>query len=903
MTNGKIYTAAGTGETAYLEDVLATLGKLNQPRKVFADSYYNLYIADSSNDRIRRVDNETQIISEEVGSLNSPEGLYFDETSGDLYISNTGNHQVLKKSASTGSLTVVAGAGTCSTNAAIGPATSISLCSPQGLFYDRIRSKLYIADTENCLVRMVDSQGHLTNFAGTGVCDFNFDNINATNATLNLPTDVFVNTSNGDVYITDRGNNRIRKVDFSTGNISTVAGSGRVGFEGDGFSATYEFTRLDNPRAVTFDSSTGNMYIADAANVRIRMVSAESGNISTIAGTGENSYTVDNIPAIYSFMNSPRGIHLDKSTSRVYIADTFNHRIRMIDENNLMQTIGGTGLADKGNDNIPANSSSIKEPNEAVVHPTNGNIYFTDSGNHRIRVIDKDTLIVTTVIGTGISGYDGDDILAINARINYPVSLVIVPWGDIYFSDHDNHRIRKVSAVDNKITTIAGTGTLGFVDNVPALNAQFKYPSGIYVDVIDAATSNVNIYLADKRNNRIRLINGTSGNITTLCGSGGFSFNSEIFATSINIGNPWWVAYEPLTGNVYFTDTYNNRIRMMNSSQVVTTIAGTGSWGYYGENINPVDATLANPRGLYLDEDDGVIYVADTQNDRIRTIVPPVPTPMPTPIPTFAPTSLTASPTVAFCPAGSHRRSDNLCYECGPGEFNGIVVSLMPTSCKPCPLGTYASGNGSEICELCPSGYMCDNNTKIIPLICPHDTYSVIGSAECSQCVSPYTTNSEGSSDCSAIKLNADGEAFVYFSFLLFLTGLVFLCKLDLTLMYQLLTFNNWIVAVSFIDFIGDFYYILEEKFYNSIMFAMVFLTVSFSLFAMPLTLYYRRIVPKVPIGNMYNYFPGYHFISDQLIFITIDLQGMLAIKNQKIFKPPTSDEINCFTDHELTNR
>ena len=903
MTTGKIYTAAGTGETGYLDDVLAINAKLNQPRKVHVDSFNNIYIGDQSNGRVRRVDNETHIISEVVGSLNKPDGLFYDEINGDLYISNTDDHQVIKKSIYGGSTTVVAGSGTCSSNNDTGIATSISLCFPEGLYYDAMSSKLYVADTDNCLVRMIDAQGDLHNFAGTGLCSFDNENVHATNASLSYPSDVFVNTSSGDVYITDTKNMRIRKVDSLTGMISTVAGSGRVGFAGDGFPATDDEVRLDNPHAAIIDPATGNLFIADGANVRIRMVNGSTGNISTIAGTGENSYTGEDIPALQSFMNSPRGIFFDTSTSRLYIADTYNHRIRMVDENGMMFTIAGTGLGAPGGDNIFANESSIKNPNGVFIHPLNGNVYYTDSGSHRIRIIDKDTSIVNTVVGTGVGGYNGDDIIASTAQINYPVSLAIISTGDIYFSDSDNHRIRKVSAADNKISTIAGTGTWGFVDNVLALDAQMKYPGGIYVDLIDTATSIVNIYIADKRNNRIRLINGTTNNITTICGSGGFSSNDEVTASGVNIGNPWWLTYEPTSDMLYFTDTYNNRIRMMNSSKIVTTIVGTGTWGYNGDKTDPTEATIANPRGLYYEKNNGVIYIADTQNDRIRALIPPVPTPMPTHVPTFAPTSETASPTVAFCQAGSYRANDNKCYLCNPGEFNELIISLEPTSCKSCPAGTYTGENGSAYCETCPGGYFCAKNATVTPTICPADMYSTPGSVQCSHCQSPYTTNSVGSSSCPAIKFHADGQAFVYFCLLLFMTGLLLLCKLDLFLMYQVLNFNNLIVTVSFIDFVSNFYYILEEKFHNSILFAMIFLTMLLSLLAMPLTLYYRKIVPRIPIVDMYSYFPGYYFISDKLMFLSTDFRGVLCIEGQKIIQPPSKEEISCYNDMELTNR
>ena len=168
----------------------------------------------------------------------------------------------------------------------------------------------------------------------------------------------------------------------------------------------------------------------------------------------------------------------------------------------------------------------------------------------------------------------------------------------MYISDTNNHRIRKIDMNSGIISTVAGTGVAGDNDdNIPALEATFNFPTGIYVDTTNGVDD---IYIADRKNNKIRLINGTSGNITTVAGDGGFFYdNDDVLATGTNIGNPWAVSLDPLSGDVYIADTYNDRIRVVDSCKIIHTLSGTGEYGYYGNNID-LSMPLIRARGYIL---------------------------------------------------------------------------------------------------------------------------------------------------------------------------------------------------------------------------------------------------------------------------------------------------------------
>ena len=337
------------------------------------------------------------------------------------------------------------------------------------------------------------AQATITTFAGTGVPGFSGDGGPAVQAQLNLPGDVAVDGA-GNVYVADTNNHRIRKVDPSgtTATITTIAGTEESGFSGDGGAAVQ--AQLNLPHGVAVDGS-GNVYIADTNNHRIRKVDP-SGTTATIAGTGVSGFSGDSGAAVQAQLNLPHGVAVDGS-GNVYIADTNNHRIRKVDPSGTTATIAGTGVSGFSGDSGAAVQAQLNLPHGVAVDGS-GNVYIADTNNHRIRRVDSSGT-TTTIAGTGVSGFSGDGGAAVQARLNSPHGVAVDGSGNVFIADTNNHRIRRVDS-SGTITTIAGTGVSGFSgDGGPAVQAQLYLPHGVAVDGLGSG----NVYIADTNNHRI----------------------------------------------------------------------------------------------------------------------------------------------------------------------------------------------------------------------------------------------------------------------------------------------------------------------------------------------------------------------------------------------------------------
>lgn len=333
--------------------------------------------------------------------------------------------------------------------------------------------------------------------------------------------------------------------------ISTIAGTGVANYSGDGGPAAS--ARLNAPGGVAVDAA-GNLYIADTHNQRIRKVTTD-GVITTVAGTGVVGYSGDEGPATSAQLNTPNGLSID-AEGNLYIADTYNNTIRKVATDGVITTVAGTGGFGYSGDGGQATSAQLKSPNGVAVDAA-GNLYITDSTNHRIRKVTPDG-IITTVAGTGVAGYSGDEGPAISAQLSAPRGVAIDVAGNLYIADINNQRIRKV-ATDGTITTVVGTGAVGYSgDGGPATSAQLSYIEGGVVSVDMSG----NLYIADTSNQRIRKVT-TDGTITTIAGTGGFGYSGDGGqATSAKINYPVGVTVDA-SGNLYITDNGNNRIRKL----------------------------------------------------------------------------------------------------------------------------------------------------------------------------------------------------------------------------------------------------------------------------------------------------------------------------------------------------
>jgi uncharacterized protein (TIGR03437 family) len=298
---------------------------------------------------------------------------------------------------------------------------------------------LYIADQVNCVVRMVNSSGTISTFAGTAACGYNGDGGKATSAQLSKVEGIAVDSS-GNVYIGDTGNNLVRKVSTS-GIITTFAGTpGTSGYGGDGGGATGAFLSL--PAGLVFDSA-GNLYIADTGNNVIRKVAASTGTITTYAGSFANgkTYTGDNGPASKAGMYAPVAVAVDAS-GNLYIADTNNNVVRKVSTNLIISTVAGNGNPGFSGDGGNPAFAKLSHPNGVTVDAS-GNVYISDTLNSRIRLVSPNSTTINTVIGTGQAAYYGDNGPGFEAAVNFPAGLSLDGSGNLIIADTDNSVIRK----------------------------------------------------------------------------------------------------------------------------------------------------------------------------------------------------------------------------------------------------------------------------------------------------------------------------------------------------------------------------------------------------------------------------------------------------------------------------
>jgi hypothetical protein len=346
-----------------------------------------------------------------------------------------------------GEITTVAGNGHLSTEISTGSlATDATIHEPLGVASDGA-GNVYYTDSGNNYIGKVDTTGNLTYIAGTGTPGFSANGTVAANALISDPTAIALDGA-GNVYFSDSGNNVVREIVKATGLIETVAGTGAVGYTGDGAAAT--LATLSHAEGLTLDSA-GNLYIADTGNNVIREVSAATGFITTIAGTGTAGYTGDGGLATSATLNQPWGVFA-WSDGGLYIADFLNSAIRKIDATGKISTLAGTGTAGYTGDTGPATAALLDHPAGVVVDAA-GDLFISDSENNVIRKVNVATKIITTLAGTGSAGSSGDGADADNAMVtmNKPYGLSLDAAGDIYIADRLGLVIREILGTVGRI--------------------------------------------------------------------------------------------------------------------------------------------------------------------------------------------------------------------------------------------------------------------------------------------------------------------------------------------------------------------------------------------------------------------------------------------------------------------
>lgn len=342
-------------------------------------------------------------------------------------------------------ITTIGGNGTQGFSGDGGQATNARLKNPQDAAVDT-QGNIFIVDTDNNRIRKVSTTGVITTIAGTGSAGYNGDGKLATTASLNRPAGITIDAQ-GNLYIADRLNQRIRKIS-TNGIISTVAGSGVRGFGGDGSSATS--ARLADPQDITLDAQ-GNLFIADSENSRIRKVTT-NGIISTVAGNGNADFSGDGGAATDAALYVPQGVAVD-AQGNIFIADLLNLRVRKVATDGIITTVAGNGSTGYNGDNQAATSASLDIPQNVTVD-AQGNLYIADILNHRVRKVNQNG-IISTVVGNGVQGFSGDGGQATSACLFRPASVATDAQGNLFIADSQNHRVRKVTAQSVELSVIS----------------------------------------------------------------------------------------------------------------------------------------------------------------------------------------------------------------------------------------------------------------------------------------------------------------------------------------------------------------------------------------------------------------------------------------------------------------
>jgi DNA-binding beta-propeller fold protein YncE len=597
--------------------------------------------------------------------FNHPTNLAFD-SNGDLIIAAWHNSLVKRMNLATGYAVTIAGTGARSFNGDDIPGTEAFLDLPSSVAFDPGTGNILISDQANFRIRLLEPNGVIHTICGDGIPEYYGDGIRAEEARINspkgqaaAPAGRLTLTAQGEIIIADTGNHVVRRIN-GAGIISLVAGTpGLAGYAGDGGPATAAMLSTPSDVAVLPD---GSIIVADTMNHAVRVI-APDGTISTLAGTGQRGFDGDGGPADEALLDRPYGVTVGPDGT-VYVADTHNHRIRRIastlpddydpqppdsspvdiipctGETGSVCTFAGTGQKGSNGDGHDKLQSVFYWPMDIEFAP-DGRVIFLDWNNHQVREILPDDTVVT-IMGTDFVG-DGPRDLSdltvagadpLTVDLNHPTDVQIMPDGDILIMAWHNHKLRVLDSVDGRVRVLAGAGAAFAGDGDPAVDVRVNQPrSGVL-------TPDGDFFFVDQRNQRIRVLYNFAQDrenalAATVVGTGEKGFNGDGLAglqTQLSFqtgGNPepsGGITYDPSTQSLYVSDSENQLIRRIDflnddfTDSTVMIVAGQpGAAGLIGDGGPATAASLSNPQDLEIGPD-GNLYFADVDNDVVRRI-------------------------------------------------------------------------------------------------------------------------------------------------------------------------------------------------------------------------------------------------------------------------------------------
>ncbi|HYS54496.1 MAG TPA: hypothetical protein VER58_12130 [Thermoanaerobaculia bacterium] len=622
LQSGKVETIAGRGAAGFGGDGgPARKATLKEPRTIFIDASDNIYISDSGNGRVRKIDAKTGIMTTVAGRgsersdntlgdngpateavLRGPWGIWIDR--GNLYITESGfqGQRVRKVVLSTGIISTVAGPvdGSEGFEGDGGPASNAKFSNPLGIIADS-GGNIFVADSDSHRVRRIDAvTGNIETYAGGGTAKA--DGVPANSVDLDYTT-VFAFDRNGNLLIDSLSG--IRRVDKSTRVISTLAVD---------FGISY---------GLAVDPSGNVLVSSDGYAAILKFTSASTMDFTVIAGEG--TYVGDGLPATAAIVRSPQGLAAD-AAGNLFIADSANLLVRRVDAvTNLISTAAGNGFFyDNNEDGKPATSSSLYPVD--IAFDANGDLFIADAGNGRIKKLDSKTGIVTFFAGSGASpdaNTNNEGVPALQATFARLGGIAFDANGNLYLAETGANRIWKISGSTKTVNLFAGNGKEDFTgDGGAAKEAAIWSPSQVVFD------GSGNAYISDSGNNRIRKVT-PAGTISTFAGGGNDQppFGDGGPASQAYF-TPGHMAIDRGRGKLYFVDTSASRLRVIDlATSTIDTVAGSGTYSYVdadfaGDNGPAKDAKLNfpfNDSGVAVDRT-GNLFISDSNNNRVRAV-------------------------------------------------------------------------------------------------------------------------------------------------------------------------------------------------------------------------------------------------------------------------------------------